>query len=249
MHTLSGTVSRRSIERIFEAASQIDKSVSVRDIMEQLRSRIEGYGYEACLITELPHQETGSLSEHILLNGWPAEWHRHYMAERHYRHDPCAALCRTAIGPFVWSDVRRTLISDQQRRVMDEAEEFGLRDGVCIPIQVPFGKPAAVSVAGATIDLAPEARCSVHALARHAHAAALRLLTKKRRPQHQRLSDREREILQWIAAGKTAWEASRILGISESTASTHLRNVRQKLDAANIAHAIVEALRRHEIEL
>jgi LuxR family quorum sensing-dependent transcriptional regulator len=63
------------------------------------------------------------------------------------------------------------------------------------------------------------------------------------------LSAREREILQWTAAGKTAWEISTILGVAESTINTHLRSVRQKLDAANIVHAIVEAIRRHEISI
>ncbi|MBZ9921929.1 autoinducer binding domain-containing protein [Mesorhizobium sp. BR1-1-7] len=249
MGNLSAAASRRSIDRIFEAASHIDRAVTARDIMGHLRSGIERYGYVACLITQLPQQKTGSLAEHILLNGWPAEWYRHYQAERHYRNDPCAALCRTGVGPFVWSDVRRRLTDPSARQVMDEAEEFGLRDGVCIPIQVPYGEPAAVTVAGTEIDLAPEARCSVHALSRHAYTAALRLAGNAGRAPEKRLSDREREILQWTAAGKTAWEVSVILGISESTVNTHLRNIRQKLNAANIAHAVVEAFRRHEIQL
>lgn len=243
------SISNSSLGRIFAAASQIDSATNVREIVERLRTHIAGYGYEACLITELPHQDTGSLNEHILLNGWPVAWYRHYLAAGHYRHDPCAALCRTAVGPFVWSDVRRRLIDLNACQVMDEAEEFGLRDGICVPIEVPFGDPAAVTIAGRQIDLAPEVRCSVHALARHAYSAALRLASPIHRTSGRRLSGRERELLRWVAAGKTAWEASQILGISESTVNTHLRNIRQKLDAANIVHAIVQALRRREIDL
>lgn len=238
-----------SLTRIFDATSQIDSASSIREIVEQLSANIAGYGYEACLVTELPRQDTGSLDEHILLNGWPVEWYHHYLAAKHYRHDPCAALCRTGVGPFVWSDVRSRLIDCNARQVMDEAEEFGLRDGICVPIEVPFGEPAAVTIAGRHIDVTPEARCSVHALARHAYSAALRLAGDLRKASTPRLSGREREILQWAAAGKTAWEASRILGISESTVSTHLRNIKQKLDAANIVHAIAQAFRRHEIDL
>lgn len=249
MHYSPASFSQNSLDRIFETASQIDAAGSVREVVDRLRTSMETFGYQACLITELPHQDTGSLADHILLNGWPVEWYRHYMAEKHYRHDPCAALCRTAMGPFVWSDLRRRLTDHHARRVMDEAEEFGLRDGICVPIEVPFGEPAAVTIAGRQIDLAPEARCSLHALARHAYSAALRLAGGMHKTSRPRLSRREREILQWVAGGKTAWEASRILGISEATVNTHLRNIRQKLDAANIAHAIVQAFRRREIEL
>ncbi|GLS36874.1 LuxR family transcriptional regulator [Mesorhizobium tianshanense] len=189
------------------------------------------------------------LDEHILVNGWPGEWYEHYMAAGYYRHDPCATLCRGAIEPFLWRDVYHGLTNSNARRVMDEAKEFGLRDGICIPIQDAFGDPACVTVAGSEIDLAPAARCTIHALARHAYSAAERLIGNSRRQPRQKLSEREREILQWVAGGKTAWEVSRILGISENTVTTHQRNIKQKLNAANVVHAIVEAHRRHEIEL
>lgn len=55
------------------------------------------------------------------------------------------------------------------------------------------------------------------------------------------LSPREREILSWIATGKTSWETSSILGISETTVNFHLRNACRKLDASNRLVACVRA--------
>lgn len=242
-------VLQRDIVEIFEATAVMDSAISIKEIVRQLRGRIQIYGYVACLITDLPNAGTGALNEHILVNGWPADWYDHYMAAGHYRHDPCAALCRTAIAPFVWSDIGRGQTNADARRVMGEAAEFGLREGICVPIQCPFGESAAVTLAGSEVDLTPWARCTVHALARHAYSAAHRLVGGLRKQPKQPLSKRECEILQWTAAGKTAWEVSKILGISESTVNTHLRNVRQKLDTANIVQAIVEAVRRQEIQL
>ncbi|AZO41410.1 LuxR family transcriptional regulator [Mesorhizobium sp. M7D.F.Ca.US.005.01.1.1] len=242
------SVLRHDIVEIFEATALMDSAMSIKEIIRQLRARIQNYGYVACLITNLPNPSTGALDEHILVNGWPADWYNHYMTAKHYRHDPCAALCRTAMAPFLWSDVSRGRTDANARRVMDEAAEFGLRQGICIPIQCPSGENAAVTLAGSELDLTPSARCTVHALARHAYSAAHRLVGGLRKHK-QRLSKRECEILQWVAAGKTAWEVSRILCISACTVNTHLRNVRQKLDTANIVQAIVEAVRRHEIQL
>lgn len=62
-----------------------------------------------------------------------------------------------------------------------------------------------------------------------------------------RLTSREKEVLLWVAQGKTAWETSVILNISRTTVISHLRNSRAKLDTTNIAQTIVEAMRRSEI--
>jgi DNA-binding CsgD family transcriptional regulator len=56
-----------------------------------------------------------------------------------------------------------------------------------------------------------------------------------------RLTPRERQVLVWTAEGKSVPEISCILGISESTANFHVRNLIAKLRASNRAHAAVKA--------
>lgn len=56
------------------------------------------------------------------------------------------------------------------------------------------------------------------------------------------LSQREAECLTWTARGKTSWEISVILGLSESTATFHLRNAGVKLKACNRANAVAKAI-------
>jgi DNA-binding CsgD family transcriptional regulator len=63
------------------------------------------------------------------------------------------------------------------------------------------------------------------------------------------LSCREKEILQWVAAGKSTWDVSTILKISESTVKFHIGNVMKKLDAVNRTHAVAIALREDRIAL
>lgn len=52
------------------------------------------------------------------------------------------------------------------------------------------------------------------------------------------LTDRERDSLALVAEGKTDWEISVILGISEATARFHVDNGRRKLGAVTRAHAV-----------
>ena len=58
-----------------------------------------------------------------------------------------------------------------------------------------------------------------------------------------RLSDRQAACLHWSAIGKTSWETSRILGVSESTVNFHLRNACHRLGVRGRRAAVVVALR------
>ena len=59
-----------------------------------------------------------------------------------------------------------------------------------------------------------------------------------------RITVREIECLQWASIGKTAWEISVILSISERTVGFHLANAAVKLQANNRTHAVITALKK-----
>ena len=63
------------------------------------------------------------------------------------------------------------------------------------------------------------------------------------------LSARELDCLKWTAAGKTAWEASVILGISERTVRFHLNAAREKLNCATTTQAVAKAIVSHLIDV
>jgi DNA-binding CsgD family transcriptional regulator len=56
------------------------------------------------------------------------------------------------------------------------------------------------------------------------------------------ISARELDCLKWTAAGKTALEASIILGISERTVRFHLNAAREKLDCVTTTQAVAKAV-------
>lgn len=62
------------------------------------------------------------------------------------------------------------------------------------------------------------------------------------------LTRREVECLSWAANGKSEWEISQILGISEHTSEKHLLNAKTKLGTVNRVHAVAEAIRRGYIK-
>jgi diguanylate cyclase (GGDEF)-like protein len=58
-----------------------------------------------------------------------------------------------------------------------------------------------------------------------------------------RLTARELECLQWSAIGKSSWEISTILSISESAVNFHMANIRSKFDVSSRRQAVVQAIR------
>jgi DNA-binding CsgD family transcriptional regulator len=63
------------------------------------------------------------------------------------------------------------------------------------------------------------------------------------------ISARELDCLKWTAAGKTALEASIILGISERTVRFHLNAAREKLDCVTTTQAVAKAIANQLIDV
>jgi len=55
--------------------------------------------------------------------------------------------------------------------------------------------------------------------------------------------------LSWVAVGKSSWEISMILGISEATVMWRIKRASAKLDAVNRTQAVVNAIRAGEIQI
>lgn len=63
-----------------------------------------------------------------------------------------------------------------------------------------------------------------------------------------RLSDREREVLQLVAEGKSSKEVAQLLGVSVSTVESHRKHIMEKLDLHNTAAIVRFAIRKGLVE-
>ncbi|KAA1163367.1 LuxR family transcriptional regulator [Pseudoalteromonas fuliginea] len=57
-----------------------------------------------------------------------------------------------------------------------------------------------------------------------------------------KITRREKECIQWASMGKTSWEISQILSISQRTVDFHLTNCIRKTNSTNRQHAIVKCI-------
>ena len=114
-------------------------------------------------------------------------------------------------------------------------------NGFVVPIPGSAGNIGSVWIGGRELQLEKRHKPSLHLMALYAfhHVQGLNDMGKK----PVILSNREREILTWIAAGKSVIDIGEILKISDRTVEWHLRRSIEKLGARTRTNAVAVALR------
>lgn len=177
----------------------------------------------------------------ILVATYPAAWVKRYTAERYDLVDPVIHHARTSEVTMVWHSAPADA-SPRQRQLFAEAAAHGIRCGFVIPFRGAHGEFAAFAVAGddpeglrRSIALHGE---SLKFVGAHVHLQAQQIYGTGR-DGAELLTPRERECLRWVIEGKSAWEISRILGISRRTVSFHLDNAKGKLKVRTLREAAI----------
>jgi LuxR family transcriptional regulator, quorum-sensing system regulator BjaR1 len=234
-----------------DKVEEVDTECGMLDILFQ---EMSAFGFTSFIVSGLPPRNA-SLADYTLLNGWPPDWFAQYAGKYYCDTDAIAIRARETVEPFFWNEVTPQITKGSAAdRIMQEAREFGLHDGLLVPIFGLNGDQSVVSMAGQKIDCNAKSRGALYLMAMYAHnkisslnARASR--TCKKIDRAVGLSLRERECLQWIASGKTDWETGEILSISLNTVSAHIRNATAKLQAVNRTQAVVKALLGRHINL
>jgi LuxR family transcriptional regulator, quorum-sensing system regulator BjaR1 len=234
-----------------DKVEEVDTESGMLDI---LFHEMSAYGFTSFIVSGLPPRNT-SLADYTMLNGWPPDWFAQYSGKFYCDTDAIAIRARETVEPFFWNEVVPQITPGSAAdKIMKEAREFGLHDGLLVPIFGLNGDQSVVSMAGQTIDCNAKSRGALYLMAMYAHNKISSLHARSRRKSKRidrsvGLSVRERECLQWIASGKTDWETGEILSISLNTVSAHIRNATTKLQAVNRTQAVVKALLGRHINL
>lgn len=238
----------RYAEIAFDFVEAVQDLSNADAVLAKLNGAAEQLGFSFFIMTGLPLPNR-PLEPLVIRSAWPTGWFDRYIERDYFRLDPVGRHVLTSSLPFRWYDAPLLRgASGPAGTVMQEARAFGLTDGFCVPIHSANGWQAALSFAtDAPLDLSPRELAAAHLIAVTAYGR-VRLLLGGRQPAVPKLTPREREVLTWAAAGKSAWETSCILGVGERTVITHLENIRQKLNAANTTQAVATALRNGELQ-
>jgi len=174
---------------------------------------------------------------------YPLDYLERYLEKGYIYIDP---VLKALIGErkvVNWHDIDRIYDRRPEGIVNHEAKTFGLTDGYTYGGYDPENI-ATFWFAGRYIERSKRSKAVIE--------FAVRALTRPLKEMYEKnkisvretiLSKKEIEVLNWLKEGKSTWDLSRILKISERTVKFHIDNIMKKLDAVNRTHAVAIALR------
>lgn len=242
---LAGSVLR--LRKAMEFFEKVDEIATPTGIVDLFNQQVTVFGYQTAIITGLPRAGE-RFDEKVLTKHWPAEWYRTYVAKGYVAHDPVARMCRRTNVPFLWNDAPYDKTSEPRAHaIMQQACDFHMNNGLCIPIYGTMGFEVCISLGAEHIaeEIWQQSTIQLVSFMTYIRLQQLGAPCK----QAFILSNREREVMQWTAAGKSAWEVGCILSISENTVNKHIVNALRKLNATNKTQGVAHAILLREIDM
>jgi LuxR family quorum sensing-dependent transcriptional regulator len=220
------------------------RSETLAAVGEVFRAGVLEQGYTVSLCPVVSSPSPAPPLQWLFRNLTPA-WEEFSDQQKIPQRSPALMAARRRLAPFTFVEVfDDPALSPEQQWIWQMAREWGWQNGFVVPVHGPRGYFSYVSIASPErdLDLRIENRVRLQMLALLAHdrCSTLNLAERPDAAPHSasKLSERERECMRWVAAGKTDWEIGPILVISSSTAHFHIENARRKLGASTRAQAV-----------
>ncbi len=232
---------------VLEAIRVINSAGTPEATLSALSAFIEGYGFERIYLGQLVNPANVPLKDILYLSDWPEELKEQRRLQMAALHDPVALCALRSKCPFTWAEARASA-SRAGKRTVDLVRDYGITDGMMFPMHALQSVSGGVSLGGSRkTDLTPTQVKELEIVCQTAYYHLEAMLGPFPYQQLAQLTRRERECVQFAAAGKSNWEIASILGIAEDTVKKTLHRAGGKLEAVNRAHIVANAIARHQI--
>lgn len=217
-------------------------SASSTALLKELAAITSELGFEYCsYVLKWPMPITQPRV--VWSSNYPESWLHRYFSSNYLDIDPLIQRASREVRPVVWaSDSFET-----RPEFWEEASAHGVRHGWALSTLGSHTATGLLSLARSneaiTASELDETEMKLVWLSHliHGFVAAAESSTFIPESAYQ-LTEREREVLRWSAAGKTAEEIGKILGITERTVTFHVTSSLYKLDVTNKTQAVAKAL-------
>ena len=225
------------------------------DFVSAIESITKSMGLDIFLYTMYPSQSAIEIApdSDVTVSSLPFSWTAEYRNNEYIRTDPVVDAVRKSDDYCLWDcTTSEASFGRLDPKVLKQAKQAGLRHGITFPLTSIDGEFAFVSWATSNERLFSSRDFQdilpiLNLIAEFFHSRARGVLSNEARltrtdTQPIKLSPREREVLAWVAQGKSAWEIGAILTISQKTVELYINNAMKKLQAVNRTQAVVKAI-------
>ncbi len=161
--------------------------------------------------------------------------------------DPVHKRLKSWHVPFSYD--QNLYVEENAADLWESQAPWGYRTGIAMALHLPGGRHFLLGVDRPEPLPTDDAQLTrmvadLQLLAVYAQETANRVLAEPETLAEplEKLSPREREVLQWTRDGKSSWAVGQILGLSEHSVNFHLRNACRKLGVAGKHMAVLKAI-------
>lgn len=217
--------------------------------MDALRRSVRAFagplGYDRFILYAAPLSGDGIVEQLLWMEGnWVSEGSE-FDPETYLARCPVNRHVLETDHPFFWTKTGEP--GHDAYRIVRRPSGPGIH-GLQVPVFGHAGLIGAMSFGGPAIDSTVDTRSALTLVAIAAFYAAQRLASPNAPTPIPHLSDRELEVMRWVASGRRQVDIALMLGLSERTIENHLRRIRKRLGATSTAQAMHLVVRAGSLE-
>ncbi|WGH78685.1 LuxR family transcriptional regulator [Jannaschia ovalis] len=235
----------------------LTRMTSLEAVWTAHQDRMAGYGFDRIMYAATRFKTDngmGDMRDALVLTNYPADFTETYLEGGLFRDAPLVRWATRNVGSLSWTaileDAKAGRLSQAELRVM----EFNKRHGVNAGYGISFPSVSPRTAHGIGLASTQMNQAEVDALWQEKgpeiellnHVAHLTILSLPYGEHGRPLTDRQREVLELVADGKTVGDAAMIMELTPATVEKHLRLAREALDVETTAQAIMKATAQNQ---
>ncbi|MBN8520328.1 MAG: LuxR family transcriptional regulator [Alphaproteobacteria bacterium] len=236
----------RMIRSFEEYVDKTSYAQSPEELFDAYLLAVKRHGLDRALFALITdHTEINKSAGVGVIHNFPQDWMTHYFEKEFHKVDPVIIYGAEKVEAYTWAEIPLNLeLTKKQKLCLNYGNEAGLHSGVATYLHAGRNQTAGVSLASSHKKDSFDGRVDlITAYSNHFYMMYRKMHNvKDHKPTNILLTDKEREVLVWAAAGKSNLDIGCILTMSENTVDFHLRNIFRKLDCNSRIVAIVKAI-------
>lgn len=237
---MSSPLSRNDMVRILEIIHSSLNCDSYQDFLSIIRrlQLLLPFEYACGVLMTCPNNGSLVPKSYVRFNT-PDEFFLEYRAKGHLQTDALIREMRRSRRLQCWPDGWRKF--SQKKEIISLYKDFSKVEGYLYGSEAisTTKNESLFCFSGSSMKRNERDSAIIEYVIPHLHLALSYISDKKRVcVDEPLLSVREIEVLNWLKHGKSTWDISAILGISERTVNFHVNNITRKLDAVNRTQAV-----------
>jgi DNA-binding CsgD family transcriptional regulator len=235
-----------------EFTDRAAKAQSVEALNQAFASLVAGWGFGNFVAIQVSSRQNDIRAPGARSFGQPLiSWLHHYRDAGYIHRDVGIARIMTSTEPYWWSEIQSGPLSHDQLQVFGEAAEFGLSQGLVVPVRQPDGSVWSCLLTADDIEENDDVKFAAVVAANYyvGRGALLQAKENRRIDLAYKLTKRQREVVTWLARGLTSDEIGEVLGTSGRTVAHQLDEAKRRLNARTLASLVAEAVINAEVSL